>query len=73
MLEQLTTTYEADAPNAWSMSELSAEMREKLVASIVGIEIAIEKLKGKFKLNQNRPAADRAERDRGAEVERTRG
>jgi transcriptional regulator len=60
MLEQLTTTYEADSPNAWSMTELPAEMREKLAASVVGIEITIEKLEGKFKLNQNRPAIDRA-------------
>jgi transcriptional regulator len=60
MLERLASTYEADAPNAWSMRELSSEMRQKLLASIVGIEITIEKLEGKFKLNQNRPAADRA-------------
>ena len=60
MLEQLTTAYEADSPNAWSMNELPTDMRQKLVTSIVGIEITIEKLEGKFKLNQNRPAADRA-------------
>ena len=34
-------------------------MRQKLVDSIVGIELTIETLEGKFKLNQNRPAADR--------------
>jgi transcriptional regulator len=60
MLKQLSMTYEANSTNAWSMNELPTEMRQKLVASIVGIEIAIEKLEGKFKLNQNRPAADRA-------------
>jgi transcriptional regulator len=60
ILEQLTFTYEARSQNGWSMGEVPTAMRGKLVASIVGIEITIEKLEGKFKLNQNRPAADRA-------------
>jgi transcriptional regulator len=60
MLEALSAKYEGAAADAWSMKELPAEMRQKLVDSIVGIEIDITKIEGKFKLHQNRPAADRA-------------
>jgi transcriptional regulator len=30
-----------------------------MIRGIVGIEIAVSRLEGKFKLSQNRPAADR--------------
>jgi transcriptional regulator len=33
---------------------------EKLLRAVIGVEIAIERIEGKFKLSQNHPAANRA-------------
>jgi transcriptional regulator len=40
--------------------ELDAAFRERMKGAIVGLRIAVERLEGKFKLSQNRPAQDRA-------------
>lgn len=40
--------------------ELDADFRERMKGAIVGLRIAVERLEGKFKLSQNRPAQDRA-------------
>jgi len=40
--------------------ELGEEFRERMKRGIVGLTIEVERLEGKFKLSQNRPAADRA-------------
>lgn len=40
--------------------ELSTEFKEKMKRGIVGFEIAVERVDGKFKLSQNRPPQDRA-------------
>jgi transcriptional regulator len=39
--------------------DLPADYMQKMLAGIVGFEIDITRLEGKFKLSQNRPAADR--------------
>jgi len=39
--------------------ELGEEFREKMKRGIVGLTIIVERLEGKFKLSQNRPAPDR--------------
>jgi transcriptional regulator len=41
-------------------AELTDEYLDKLSPGIVGLEIPITRLEGKFKLNQNRTAADKA-------------
>ena len=41
------------------MERLPEAIGEKLLESIVGFEIPISRLEGKFKLNQNRSVADR--------------
>lgn len=54
--------------------ELSEDFRERMKGAIVGLQIAVERLEGKFKLSQNRPAQDRANvlaaMDGGGEDER---
>lgn len=57
-LSELTTVYEATQPAPWQ-PELSGERREKLLGMIVGFEIEIQEIQGKFKLSQNRPENDR--------------
>lgn len=43
----------------WKMSDAPAEFIERMVASIVGIEVRIERIVGKWKLGQNRADRDR--------------
>jgi transcriptional regulator len=57
-LEQMTTTHESKFAHPWKISDAPAEYVEQLLGSIVGIEIDILGLEGKFKLGQNRPEAD---------------
>lgn len=54
MLHDLVEFYEAGRPNRWH-GTLPAEFRDGLMKGIVGIEIEITRLEGKFKLSQNRP------------------
>ena len=43
----------------WRMQDLPAPYVQSMLKGIVGIEISVARLEGKFKLSQNRPAADR--------------
>ena len=54
MLHDLVEFYEAERHNRWH-GTLPAEFRDGLMKGIVGIEIEITRLEGKFKLSQNRP------------------
>ena len=54
MLHDLVEFYESGRPNRWN-GELPPEFRDGLMKGIVGIEIEITRLEGKFKLSQNRP------------------
>jgi transcriptional regulator len=58
LLERLTDQYEAGRDKPWCVESLPHGYTEKMVAAIVGFEIAIERIEGKFKLSQNRSAAD---------------
>ena len=59
-LETLTDRHEADQPQPWHVSDAPADHIEKSLRAIVGIEIAVQRIEGKFKLSQNHPAANRA-------------
>jgi transcriptional regulator len=56
LLMRLATTYESGNPKPWRMSELPADYVATMLRAIVGFEIEVERLEGKFKLSQNRPA-----------------
>lgn len=54
MLHDLVEFYETGRPNRWH-GTLPAEFRDGLMKGIVGLEIEITRIEGKFKLSQNRP------------------
>lgn len=57
-LHELVEFYESGREERWS-GEMPAEFRDRLMHGIVGVEIEITRLEGKFKLSQNRPIEDR--------------
>jgi transcriptional regulator len=59
LLERLTDRHEAGLPAPWKVSDAPADHIEKSLLGIVGLEITIERIEGKFKLNQNHPKANR--------------
>jgi transcriptional regulator len=58
-LDALAATYEATRAEAWDSGKLPGDVFEKLRRAIVGFEIPITRLEGKWKLGQNRTSADR--------------
>lgn len=64
LLQLLTKTvdnYEASQNQPWRIEDQDAGFIQKLLGGIVGFEIEIERLEGKWKLNQNH-SAERRER-----------
>jgi transcriptional regulator len=60
LLRRLTERHEAREPAPpWRMEDLPAPYLDAMLNGIIGVEIAVTRLEGKFKLSQNRPAADR--------------
>ncbi len=58
-LDALTDHHEATQPHPWQVGDAPADHIEKSLRAIVGIQIAIERIEGKFKLSQNHPEANR--------------
>lgn len=58
MLDQLIHTFEPAYRDQWE--SLSQKYRENMLRQIVGFEIAVTKVEGKFKLSQNRTPEDQA-------------
>lgn len=56
----LTDRHEAGRQAPWAVSDAPADYIEKMVGAIVGIEIPIARVIGKWKLSQNRSERDRA-------------
>lgn len=59
MLDRLSARHEAREAAPWRMRDLPPAYLEAMLGGIVGVEIAVSRLEGKFKLSQNRPASDR--------------
>jgi transcriptional regulator len=49
----------AAQPKAWAVTDAPADYVDTMLRAIVGIEIVLTSLVGKWKVSQNRPAADR--------------
>lgn len=62
VVARLTRTHEAGTGDArpWKMTDSSPEYIDQLLAQIVGLEVEITKMVGKWKLSQNKEARDRA-------------
>lgn len=55
-LESMTAHHEAAFPQPWAVSDAPHDFTDKLIGQIVGIEIGITRLLGKWKVSQNQPA-----------------
>lgn len=59
LLHALTDANEAGLPDHWRVDDAPAEYVTALTRAIVGIEIAVQRIEGKWKHSQNRSTADR--------------
>lgn len=59
LVEDLTSRHEAGRTPPWEVADAPADYISAMLGGIVGFEIPIERIEGKFKLSQNRNAADR--------------
>jgi transcriptional regulator len=57
-VQQLTHRHEGTRDVPWKVSDAPEDYVAKLVGGIVGVEMPIARLVGKWKLGQNRPEAD---------------
>ncbi|MBS0322235.1 MAG: FMN-binding negative transcriptional regulator [Proteobacteria bacterium] len=69
LLADLTAVHEAARPTPWAMEDAPADYLDRMVRAVVGIEIQITRLEGKWKLSQNRTPDDRAGVVRGLKAE----
>lgn len=58
-LTELTDKHEAAQTLPWRVSDAPREYTERLIEALVGVEIPISRICGKWKVSQNRPLADR--------------
>jgi transcriptional regulator len=58
-LKSLTKTHEADFAIPWQVEDAPADYIASMAKGIVGLEMAIERLEGKWKVSQNRSERDR--------------
>ena len=58
LVGRLTRRHEASQPQPWKMGDSPQAFIDEMLASIVGLEIGITRLVGKFKLGQNKERRD---------------
>jgi len=72
LLEQnvraLTALHETSFAKPWSVDDAPPDFVQSVLKGIIGIEIPIIRLEGKWKVSQNRPLADRAGVIRGLQA-----
>jgi transcriptional regulator len=59
LVARLTRKMEAGEPVPWKMGDAPADYIAQMLGAIVGLEIEVTRLVGKWKLGQNKAAADR--------------
>jgi len=59
IVDDLTRTQESPRAAPWSVDDAPADYLATMLRAIVGFEIDVESMSGKFKASQNRSAADR--------------
>ncbi len=60
LVGRLTDTHEAARPERWQVDDAPADYVAQMLRAIVGIEIEVTRMQGKWKASQNRTADDRA-------------
>jgi transcriptional regulator len=58
-VEALTREHEENRDPPWAVTDAPADFVDKMAAAVVGIEISITELVGKWKVSQNRSISDR--------------
>jgi transcriptional regulator len=58
LLDRLTDTHEAARAAPWKVEDAPREWLEKIMRAIVGIEIPVQRLQGKWKMGQHRSMND---------------
>jgi transcriptional regulator len=58
-VEKLTNIHEARSPVPWKVSDAPEEFIRTQLKGIVGLELSIQRLEGKWKVSQNRTEKDR--------------
>lgn len=58
VVENLTDLYESASAAPWRFQDVPPRYAGSMVKAVVGIEIKVTSLEGKWKLSQNRPARD---------------
>ncbi len=59
LVERLTNRHEAARAEPWKIADAPSDYIEKMLAAIVGIEVPVTKLVGKWKTSQNQPEVNR--------------
>lgn len=59
-LEALTAHNEAAFAEPWQVADAPADYVERMIAAVVGIEIVVTRMTGKWKTSQNQPPSNRA-------------
>lgn len=59
LVSRLTDVHEASNAAPWALSDAPEPFIQSQLKGIIGFEIPISRLEGKWKLSQNRPAADK--------------
>ena len=60
MVDELATEHESTRPKPWAVGDAPDDYIAQLTRAIVGIEIPVTRLTGKWKTSGNQPAANRA-------------
>jgi transcriptional regulator len=58
-VEKLTNIHEAGSPGPWKVSDAPQDFIASLLNGIIGVEIPIQRLEGKWKVSQNRTEGER--------------
>jgi transcriptional regulator len=58
-VDRLTRVHESPRAHPWRMTDAPEDYLEQMLRAIVGIEIAVVAIEAKWKVSQNRSAADR--------------
>jgi transcriptional regulator len=67
----LTNQHEKSQPHPWRVSDAPSSFTKKLIENIVGIEITIHRIQGKWKVSQNQPQRNRESVARALRAEGT--
>jgi transcriptional regulator len=59
LVRRLSDRHEAGSAAPWRMQDLPKAYLDSMIKGIIGFEISVTRLEGKYKLSQNRPEVDR--------------